>query len=796
MLQPPERIAAAKSFIAKPPNRSSTCPYNSVVPKPLDDASILEHIRNLPHARATYKQLVRELRLDAATRPALEDSLEQLARKGLLIELRSGHFAVLENNPEYAAGELFVHRDGFGFVLPEQKHAGMHGDIYLSPEEAVKGMSGDRVLAQIMRIGAQGRAEGKILRILRRAHMTVVGEFRVRRSGNFVAPSDERIRDWIAIPEGMELPEEEAAAHRVGATAREISSVEDLDGMVVNVEILEFPERGERAVGRVVEILGYPDDFGVDVEIVIRKHHLPHRFPDEVLEHARRIPHEIADSELRGRRDFRALDIVTIDGETARDFDDAVWVERLANGHFALQVHIADVGHYVKPGSPIDEEALRRGTSVYFPDRAVPMLPVELSTDICSLRPHEDRLVLSALLEIDRQGDVTAQEFTRGVIRSAERMTYTDVFQLLEGDAVLRERYRPLVSRFEIMRELALILNRKRTKRGSIDFDLPETNIELDLSGQMTGVTRAERNIAHRIIEEFMLAANEAVAGHLEAAGLPMLYRIHEQPEPKRVMDFEEIAVHFGYSLGVGAIPVKRFPVTERRRDGCKVRKDIVVAREDLKISSRNYQRLIAKIAGKPEERILSYLMLRSLKQARYSERNEGHFALAAPSYTHFTSPIRRYPDLVVHRILSAHLDARQPLFDTRRLRELGDDTSFTERRAAEAERELIEWKKAKFMEDRVGDEFDALIISATKFGFFVELAELFVEGLVPMDTLPGDRFTYHENGRKIIGERTRKMYSIGDRLRVRLDRIDSVERKLQFSVAEPAAASRRRMRS
>ncbi|MBV9037985.1 MAG: RNB domain-containing ribonuclease, partial [Acidobacteriaceae bacterium] len=342
---------------------------------------------------------------------------------------------------------------------------------------------------------------------------------------------------------------------------------------------------------------------------------------------------------------------------------------------------------------------------------------------------------------------------------------------------------------------LALILNRKRTKRGSIDFDMPESNILLDMSGQMVGVTRAERNIAHRIIEEFMLAANEAVASHLETAGLPSIYRIHEQPDAKRVLDFEEVAAHFGYSLGVGAIPVKRFSSVQRGRDGRKTRKDITLPREDFDISSRNYQRLIAKIAGKPEERILSYLMLRSLKQARYSNINEGHFALAAPSYTHFTSPIRRYPDLIVHRILSHYLHTKSPLFDEGQLHELGNDTSFTERRAAEAERELIEWKKVKFMQDRVGDEFDALIISTTKFGFFVELSELFVEGLVPVETLSGDRFTYHENGRKIIGERTRKAYGIGDAVRVRLDRADPVERKLQFALAEDTIRRRGKRR-
>src|SRR5581483_11428715 len=332
------------------------------------------------------------------------------------------------------------------------------------------------------------------------------------------------------------------------------------------VELLEFPDDGGQAVGRVIEILGRPDDFGVHRVVVIRKHHLPHRFPPEVLEQAQAIPNIIPAPELDRRGDFRDLDIVTIDGETARDFDDAVWVDRLANGNYALQVHIADVSHYVRPGTPIDVEGRLRGTSVYFPDRAVPMLPYELSTDICSLVPHADRLVLSALLEIDHRGEIVSQEFQRGVIRSAERMTYTNVHLLLEGDAGLRERYRPLAGRFELMQELALVLNRKRVRRGSIDFDLPEPLIEFNEFGEMTGVKRAPRNIAHRIIEEFMLAANEAVASHLAGAG-PSIFRIHEPPDPRRVMDFEEVASHFGVSLGVGAIPVKKFSYADKRRD-------------------------------------------------------------------------------------------------------------------------------------------------------------------------------------------------------------------------------------
>ena len=763
---------------------------------------MLEHIRALPHARGTYKQLVRELHLQGENRDALEDTLDRLTDKGLLVELRNGHFIATGSNSEYLAGRLSVHRDGFGFLIPEGvAPEGIRGDIFLPPDQAAKGMHGDRALVHITRFGGEGRAEGEILRILKRAHVTVVGEFRVRKRGNFVVPSDERLSQWIAVPDGLDQPTRPMSVDRVGgAPPREVHTPEDLDGMIVNVEILEFPEDGEGPVGRVLEVLGYPDDFGVDVEIIIRKHHLPHEFPDEAIAEARAIPHDISPEELQGRRDFRHYEIVTIDGETARDFDDAVWVEHLPNGNYALQVHIADVSHYVQPGSSIDREALLRGTSVYFPDRAVPMLPVELSTDICSLRPQEDRLVLSALLEIDPQGDVVSQDFMRGVIRSAERMTYTNVYRVLEGDAAMRERYRRLADRFELMRELALILNRKRTRRGSIDFDMPETNIELDLSGQMVGVTRGDRNIAHRIIEEFMLAANEAVAGHLETADIPSLYRIHEMPDGKRLMDFEEIAAHFGYSLGVGALPVKKFSGVEKRHTrngtgrhskGNKVRRDVILP-QDVAITSRHYQRLIAKLAGKPEERILSYLMLRSLKQARYSNRNQGHFALAASAYTHFTSPIRRYPDLVVHRILGHYLDTKAALLEDPLLHELGTDTSFTERRAAEAERELIESKKVKLMQDRVGDEFDALIISTTKYGFFVELTELFVEGIVPIETLGGDQFRYHENGRKIIGERSRQMFSIGDRLRVRLDRADSVERKLQFAVVSEKGHSKR----
>jgi ribonuclease R len=757
------------------------------------DAAILDHIASLPHARATFKQLVRELGTRGSSRAELDAALDRLEQSGDLIELKSGHYVLSRLSREYVVGRLNMHRDGYGFVIPDHPIEGLRGDIYIPRDSAQTAMHGDRVVVRVARIESDGRADGEIVKILRRAHPTVVGEFRVRRRGSYVIPHDDRIRQWIDIPEGMEIPPKSGSRDRVGVMPIPVTGPDDLDGMIVNVEVLEFPEDGEHAVGRVIEVLGHPDDFGVDVEIVIRKHHIPHQFPPEVLTQAQNVSNIIRTEELEGRQDFRSMDIVTIDGETARDFDDAVWVDRLANGNYALHVHIADVSHYVTPGTPIDEEAFLRGTSVYFPDRAVPMLPLELSTEICSLKPGVDRLVLSVLLEIDHRGDIVAQEFGRGVIRSVERMTYTDVHALLEGDTALRQRYQPLIARFELMRELALILNRKRVQRGAIDFDMPEPLIEFDQFGEMIGVKRSPRNIAHRLIEEFMLAANEAVASHLEQAGIPSLFRIHEKPDPKRVMEFEEIASHFGYSLGIGALPVKRFRMTERGRDGRRLRKDIEIAGDNMAVTSRNYQKLIAKIEGKPEERILTYLMLRSLKQARYSAENRGHFALAATSYTHFTSPIRRYPDLIVHRILSAFFDGKRNFLAPEILARIADDCSETERRAADAERELVEWKKAKFMEDRVGEQFTGLIISTTRFGFFVELENLFVEGLVPIDTLPGDRYMFNENTRKIIGQRTRREFSIGDTVRVLLDRVEPLEHKLQFSLIEPERARKKR---
>ncbi len=760
---------------------------------PLTETSLLHHIGRLPHARASLKQLFREFGAKGESRNTLEQLLQHLTDTGVLIELRGDQYVVTSKSREYATGRLNVHRDGYGFLISDRVIDGVKGDIYIPKDSASEAMHGDRVVVRIARIERDGRADGQIVRVLKRAHPTVVGEFHVRRKGNFVEAHEERIQQWIVIPDGMEIPPTHKPVNRVGVTPREIKSVDDLDGLIVNVEIVDYGEDGDGPVGRVIEILGHPDDFGIDVEIIIRKHHIPHEFPEGVLDQAKSFPLEVPESEIATRQDFRDLEIVTIDGETARDFDDAVWVDRQSNGNYTLQVHIADVSYYVRPGTPIDVEAASRGTSVYFPDRAVPMLPVELSTELCSLKPQVDRLVLSALMEIDNHGDVISQQFTRGVIRSVERMTYTNVHLLLEGDQEQRERYAKLADRFELMKEVALKLNRKRVKRGSIDFDLPEPLIEFDEFGEMVGVNRSPRNIAHRIIEEFMLAANEAVASHLEGREIPSIYRIHEPPDPKRIMDFEEVASHFGYTLGIGTLAMKKIRHTERHRDGSKRTKELLLPDESIVVTSRNYQKLVAKVEGKPEERILTYLMLRSLKQARYSERNSGHFALAADSYTHFTSPIRRYPDLIVHRILSEWLDRRAPSLSEERLHAIAENSSQTERRADEAERELVEWKKAKFMESRVGEQFPGMIISTTRFGCFVELQQYFVEGLLPIDMLPGDRYRFNENTRKIVGERSRREFSIGDEVQVLLDRVDPVERKLVFSLVEEPRKKKRK---
>jgi len=852
----------------------------------IDEKAILHYLSKQPRHLAGFKQIVHDLAVKGKMRRQVEELLREMTRARKLVAIGKERWSLpaAAAGQDLVAGELRMHRDGYGFVtpdagsLPARARGKLQGDIFIPPAAVGGAVHGDQVLVELGPIRQDGRAEGRIVRVIERGRQTVVGKFHYGSRHNYVTPIDEKLTMEVIVPQGMERPAKDngGSPHRVvGSEARRrvegsrgtgaivggkttqpgapppqpgqkrpgpgtpAVPHDDLEGMVVEVEIVQWPSATQSPRGRVIEILGREDDFGVDVEIVIRKHQIRHVFPDGALQEAQAISAVIPQRERERRRDYRSLPIVTIDGETARDFDDAVLVSRLANSNYELQVHIADVAHYVEEGSAIDEEARQRGTSVYFPDRAVPMLPLELSTDICSLRPEVERLVLSCVMEIDPQGQIAGYELGEGVIRSAARMTYTDVNAIIAGDRDLRRRFSALAAGFDLMYELAQILNRKRVKRGSIDFDLPEPVIEFDDFGLMKSIAPSERNWAHRLIEEFMLAANETVAAHLEQR-VASLYRIHEKPDPKRIYEFESIAASFGYSLGVGALPVKRVQTRADKRShyGSGRRPPAVELPEDVHVTPRMYQKLVQKITGKPEERILSFLMLRSLKQARYAEINEGHFALAAPAYTHFTSPIRRYPDLIVHRILKEvlredepqirnpprrhpsasgtrledRLDIekyveRDPLHDSpwskrsqgraqgkkkvpsvaglseETLHDIAESSSQTERAADDAERELLEWKKAKFMQDRIGDEFDGLIVSVTKFGFFVELNELFVEGLVPLDSLEDDHYTFRENTRQIIGARSRKTFSIGDRVRVLVDRIEPIQHRIQFAL-------------
>jgi ribonuclease R len=879
-------------------------------PYPQTDRELIRRIERSAGHRAGYKQLIRELGLGGGRERRL--LLEQLARitaRGELVKTEFEQWSLpaatfdktarasrggstkesdqllRATRDRLLAGKLDLHRDGYGFVRPNGS-TNRDDDLFIPPNELNGAMQGDEVLVDEAPPGRDGRRSGRIARVLTRRNPTVVGIFhyaRGRRSrgawddvpivaGNYVTPLDERMSSGpgggsILIPDGVEVPaalaetphrvlgEEAHTQQRTWSFAEEEATHNPLEGLAVDVEITDFPVPGRPAKGRVIEVLGPPDAFGVDVEIVIRKHHLPHVFPANVLAEASASAAQTVDTltyaEIAQRRDFRGLPIVTIDGETARDFDDAVLVIPLANGNWQLQVHIADVSHYVRPGTALDLEARLRGTSVYFPDRAVPMLPPQLSSGMCSLRPDEDRLVLSCLMEIDTHGEVSGYEVCESIIRSAKRMTYTQVQAILDSgtdaatdaDRTVRAEFREYVTNFEQMYELALKLNEKRHRRGSIDFDLPEPVIEFDPNGNMKSIVRSQRGWAHRLIEEFMLSANECVATWIEKNAIPSIYRIHETPDPKRILDFEETASGFGYSLGFASLPVKQMTMKADRRDvrkgnsggghGKQAKTHDVP--QSIPVTPQMYQRLTAKIAGKPEERILSYLMLRSLKQARYSEKNEGHFALASPCYTHFTSPIRRYPDLIVHRLIreliQAGADAHgaailstdpQPwkqatnsVTDIARrhkeyasepipeaeLTAIAAESSHAERRADDAERELMEWKKMRFMEDRIGEDFSAIILSCTKYGFFVELDDLFIEGLVPLASLStwgsDERFVFRETDKQIVSTRSGRAYKMGQRVHVLLDRIDRQQRRLQFALVPsqetpPAKSSRK----
>ena len=822
-------------------------------------------------APASTNDIASGLHLGKGDRRHLFKMLSKLKKRRAIEELPGGRYRLpgrkaeqpapsVGSNPEPAKrpsgipsrdeikGRLVLHHDGYGFVVPDKPMPQLDGDIFIPRDAVEDAMHGDHVLVKLGRLAGLAesqRAEGRIVRILGRANPSVVGLFRYGQRGNVVQPYDVRIQHEIEIPPGEELTPalrkkwEHEIAKEHGARAKRIPRMPELDGAVVNVELLRYPRGGTPPTGRVLEILGRPGELGVDTEIIIRKHHLPHQFSTEVEEEARQRARPVQETDCQGREDFRHLPIVTIDGETARDFDDAVYVERRADGGWHLQVHIADVAHYVRTFTALDGEARLRGTSVYFPDRAVPMLPEALSNGVCSLNPREDRLVMSALMEFDASGRMRDARMTPGVIRSAERMTYTNVNKVLEGDSEMAAHYAALAQHFQDMKELALLLNARRNEHGSIDFDLPERVIEFDEEQRMIGISRSERNIAHRLIEEFMLAANRAVDGYLLHRGIASLHRVHEKPDVRKILEFEELARAFGYSLGVEDLQQReiavrhgrvRAPAKAGRPDsfGHGRERDMRVVlpgSAELRITPKHYQRLLRKLAGKLEERIVSYLMLRSLKQARYAADPLGHFALGFDEYTHFTSPIRRYPDLIVHRILKwalAHPNDTPPpanapsaaqssrgaeavLYSHRQIEEIAAETSEAERRAAAAERELMDWKTAQFMEAHLGEEYEALIISVQKYGCFVELFEVFVEGLLPIGALEeaaGTRCVYRERDHAIValqggdgrrgapGSRRGRgakpvqlSWHLGDRVRVRAERIDPMRRRVEFAL-------------
>ncbi|HEY2798128.1 MAG TPA: ribonuclease R [Thermoanaerobaculia bacterium] len=718
------------------------------------DAEILERLRRKGSRVLTFRDLAKAFQVADGDEDAFRERLEALERRGEIVRVRGEKYSAIEYS-NMVAGRLTVRPEGFGFILAQE------GEDLFVPRSGMHGaMDGDTVLAREERSRAAGggtrgrrreaeRRSGAVVKVLDRVRERVVGRFEIHDGRAVVVPYDPKLDAVIRIAEGG----------AGGAREEEI----------VEVRLTAFPDSRRVAHGVVEERLGFLGDPGVDIEIVLRSHRLPPRFPEPVVLEAERFPERILPADLAGRRDFREHAIVTIDGETAKDFDDAVEVERTPGG-YRLGVHIADVSHYVAEGSLLDEEARSRGTSVYFPGRVLPMLPERLSNGLCSLNPRVDRLVLSAILELDATGRVTGSEFVKGVIRSAHRMTYTEVARLVETPPTREDqaRFGPFLERFRLMAEAAALLRRRREARGSIDFDLPDADIVLDDAGLVVGIVPESRNVAHRLIEEFMLAANEAVAKKLVFAKQPAIYRVHDRPDPDRLVDLREVLESFGYEL-----------------------------KGDLEeVPPAAFQKLLAAIEGKPEERLLHDLLLRAQRKAVYAEECRGHYALAAPYYCHFTSPIRRYPDLIVHRQLSRLLAEGRPVtakdFEhvQNGMREISAFSSDRERRAEQAERESLLWKKIVFMRDKVDRDFQAYVTGVTSFGVFVMLVDYFVEGLVPIASLGNDFFVYEEKQHRLRGRSSGEAFRLGDSLRVRLVAIDEVRRRLDFRLAGQTAAT------
>lgn len=681
------------------------------------DSEIVDLLRKRREG-LSFQKIARELHLSPKEKHHLGKALKRLESQNIILRLKRKYHVPAKTN--LIRGRYIPSLRGFGFVTPEEGGA---EDIFIPARYTAGAVRGDLVEILYRARGRKGKPEGRVIRILKKERETVLGFYRERWGDRFFSPLDSPFSEEVPLPWKKD---------------RHLRS-----GTIVEVD---------RKTWRLIEVLGMPDEPGVDTRVVIKKYVLPSVFSPESLEEAGSISAEIGPRERERRKDFRKWKTVTIDGENAQDFDDAVSVKRLANGHFLLGVHIADVSHFVKPGTSLDKDALERGTSVYFPDLTLPMLPERLSNDICSLRPRQDRLAFSVLLKINPEGKLVEDEFVPSLIRTEERMTYASVFRIFQGDDKEKKKFSSLIPDLLLMQKLASLLRRNREKEGSLDFDLTEPELVYK-AGSLHSVVSLERNEAHQLIEEFMLAANEAVACFLGRENVSLLYRIHPRPALKDLERLKEMLAHFGLALP----PPK-------------------------KISSKDLQGVLREVEGKSEEKFVSLQVLRSLRLAVYSEENEGHYGLAKKEYTHFTSPIRRYPDLVIHRILKETLERKRG--KTASLSSLARHCSQRERAAEEAERELMEWRILGFLKQKLGEEFNGIIVDITRAGLVVELDDYFVDGIVPYSDLGGDYFL-KRTGKTLVGKRTGRTFELGDRIRVTLASVDPILKRMSLSLIE-----------
>ena len=697
---------------------------------------ILEMMKNPQYVPLKIKEIMMLLQVPTADRGELELILGELIHDGKVIRTKRGKFAIPQTY-NLVAGTFQGHPKGFGFLVLDEEG---EKDIFI-PASGVNGaLHKDRVMCRITRPAtAEKRAEAEVIEILNRGPESLVGTYQESENFGFVVPDDQKYARDIFIPKKFAK----------GAVT----------GHKVLVKITDWAEERRNPEGKILSILGHINDPGVDILSIIYQYDLPTEFPEEVMAEVENIPSEVEEKDKKGRRDLRSIQMVTIDGEDAKDLDDAISIEKLDNGNYRLGVHIADVTHYVQERSPLDKEAYERGTSIYLVDRVIPMLPHKLSNGICSLNAHVDRLALTCMMEIDTNGNVMNHEIMESVICIDERMSYTQVKKILldeDEDGSLQERYKDLIAMFKTMEELADILRKKRMKRGAIDFDFPETKVILDKDGTPIEMKPYDRNVATRIIEEFMLVCNETIAEDYFWQEKPFVYRSHEDPDPEKILALTDFINNFGYHIKGNA----------------------------AKIHPKDMQKVLDAIEGTAEESIISHLLLRSMKQARYTAECNGHFGLAAKYYCHFTSPIRRYPDLQIHRIIKYNLHRElqgkkeAKLFD--RMPDVAKQCSLRERRAEEAERETIKLKKVEYMEQFRGQMFEGVITGTTSWGCYVELPNT-VEGLVHVNEMADDYYIYDEPGHRFIGEHTKQIYRLGDKVFVQVLKTDTLTRSIDF---------------